>query len=74
MAIKKFDLILVRFILLFCLIIALINSFWCVFNSIRDYQEQHQEVQWIQLKNQLLNIKPNNESETVLNELLNNRN
>lgn len=74
MAIKKFDLILVHFILLFCLIIALINSFWCVFNSIRDYQEQHQEVQWIQLKNQLLNIKPNNESETVLNELLNNRN
>ena len=74
MAIKKFDLILVRFILLFCLIIALINSFWCVFNSIRDYQEQHQEVQWIQLKNQLLNIKPNNESEAVFNELLKKRN
>ena len=74
MAIKKFDLILIRFILLFCLIIALIDSFWCVFNSIRYYQEQHQEVQWIQLKNQLLNIKPNNEGEPVLNELLNNRN
>ena len=74
MAIKKFDLIFIRFILLFCLIIALINSFWCVFNSIRDYQEQHQEVQWIQLKNQLLNIKPNNESEAVFNELLKKRN
>ena len=74
MANKKFDLIFIRFILLFCLIIALINSFWCVFNSIRDYQEQHQEVQWIQIKNQFLKIKPNNQNEAVLNELLNNRN